>query len=138
VHELREMNIEDYQSLIGLWSRTEGLALSDADSEAAIDYYLKRNKGLSYVCTHEGRIVGTILCGHDGRRGYIYHVVVEPEFRGKSLGQELVNQSLKRLKEEGINKCHIMVIADNKIGNHFWNKTGWIRRDGILLYSHNT
>ncbi|PZD97266.1 GNAT family N-acetyltransferase [Paenibacillus sambharensis] len=138
MHEIREMVIEDYPSLIELWNRTEGLAIGEADSEEAIDHYLQRNPGMSFVCADENKIIGTVMCGHDGRRGYLYHVAVDQDYRGRNLAQELVKRSLSRLSEEGIHRCHILVIADNEIGKHFWTKTGWNRRDGILLYSHET
>ncbi|MCY9664215.1 GNAT family N-acetyltransferase [Paenibacillus alginolyticus] len=138
MYEIREMTINDYEMSIELWQRTEGMALSEADSKESINYYLNRNNGMSCVCVDKERVIGTILCGHDGRRGYIYHVAVDPEYRGKALGKKLVVSSLKKLKLEGICKCHIMVIAVNEIGNKFWGRTGWIRRDGILLYSSNT
>ncbi|MCR8630498.1 GNAT family N-acetyltransferase [Paenibacillus radicis (ex Xue et al. 2023)] len=138
MYELREMNIQDYEMAIELWKRTEGMALSNADSRESIHNYLIRNAGMSFVCVDNQRVVGTILCGHDGRRGYIYHVAVDPEYRGNSIGKQLVARSLAKLRLEGIDKCHIMVIEDNEIGNHFWNRSGWMKRDGILLYSSHT
>ncbi|TDF96261.1 GNAT family N-acetyltransferase [Paenibacillus piri] len=136
--EIREMTIHDYDMCITLWKRTEGMALSAADSREAIRSYLNRNTGMSFVCVDGGQVTGTILCGHDGRRGYIYHVAVDPEHRGKSIGRRLVDCSLKRLQIAGIDKCHIMVIEDNEIGNRFWSLSGWMKRDGILLYSSET
>ncbi|WP_044478154.1 GNAT family N-acetyltransferase [Paenibacillus antibioticophila] len=133
--KIREMTINDYDGSIELWKRTEGMALSNADSRDSINYYLNRNIGMSFVCVDEEKIIGTILCGHDGRRGYIYHVAVDPKYRGQSLGKKLVENSLKKIELAGIDKCHIMVIADNEIGNKFWTRTEWIRRDGIILYS---
>ncbi|WP_145320191.1 GNAT family N-acetyltransferase [Paenibacillus xylanexedens] len=138
MYKIREMTINDYEMSIELWQRTEGMALSEADSKESINYYLNRNTGMSFVCVDKEQVIGTILCGHDGRRGYIYHVAVDPEYRGKSLGKKLVVSSLEKLRLEGIGKCHIMVIADNEIGNEFWTRTEWTKRDGILLYSSNT
>ncbi|MNI06785.1 Acetyltransferase YpeA [compost metagenome] len=138
MHEIREMTIDDYELSIGLWRRTEGMALSEADSKESIHGYLNRNTGMSFVCADRGQILGTILCGHDGRRGYMYHVAVDPEYRGQAIGKKLVLSSLEKLRLEGISKCHLMVLADNEIGNEFWTRTGWIRRDGILLYSSDT
>lgn len=138
MYKIREMLLSDYDSAIDLWSCTEGMGLSEADSKEAIAFYLARNPGMSFVCAVQDQIVGTILCGHDGRRGYIYHVAVSKEYRGHSIGKKLVESSLKRLKEEGIMKCHIMVIADNEIGNSFWNYIEWSKRTGIHLYSQNT
>lgn len=135
---IREMLISDYDMAIDLWKRTEGMGLSEADSRESINDYLNRNPEMSFVYTDQDKVVGTILCGHDGRRGYIYHLAVNKEHRGKSIGKQLVESSLKKLKEEGIMKCHIMVIADNEIGKRFWKTAGWDLRKGILLYSSNT
>jgi len=134
----REMQISNYDEFYKLWSNTPGMGLSDADSYENIDVFLLRNKRLSFVCRHEDRIIGTILCGHDGRRGYIYHVTVAEEYRGRGIGRTLVEKSLQKLKEEGIQKCHLFVFTDNETGNTFWSTTGWIKREDIYVYSKNT
>jgi ribosomal protein S18 acetylase RimI-like enzyme len=138
MYDIREMVIADYDRVNELWSKTEGMCLSDADSRPNIELYLNRNKGMSFVCTLDGKIIGTILCGHDGRRGYIYHVAVNTEHRGQSIAKKLIKRSLDMLRSEGIAKCHIMVMADNDIGNQFWSYTGWSNRNETLLYSMNT
>ena len=109
--------------------------MSDADKKENIEKFLTRNKGLSYICKIKDRIIGTILCGHDGRRGYVYHVTVAKEYRGKGIGKGLVEKSLERLKAEGIQKCHLFVFADNVTGNAFWASTGWSKREDIFVYS---
>ncbi|NMB44554.1 MAG: GNAT family N-acetyltransferase [Clostridiales bacterium] len=129
------MRIDDYNDIYKLWNNTSGMGLSDADSYDNIDKFLIRNKGLSYICKHEDKIIGTILCGHDGRRGYIYHVTVAEEYRGRGIGRKLVEKSLEGLKIQGINKCHLFVFADNNIGNDFWTSVGWNRRKEIFVYS---
>jgi ribosomal protein S18 acetylase RimI-like enzyme len=131
----REMTIEDYADSYSLWLQTEGMALSEADSEEAIAGYLKRNPGFSFVCELDGRIVGTILCGHDGRRGYVYHAAVHPELRGRGVGKELVSRSLARLGEAGITKCHLFVLENNEIGLRFWQRAGWQKRSGFYVCS---
>lgn len=136
--EIREIQINDYDEIHALWSSTPGMGLSNADSVQNIGAFLVRNEGLSFCYEKSGRIIGTILCGHDGRRGYIYHVTVAEEFRGRGLGQTLVEKSLLKLREEGIDKCHLFVFADNEIGNAFWRSTGWIKRNEIIVYSRNT
>lgn len=135
---LREMNIEDYDQMFDLWSTIEGLAISNADSKPNIEKYLARNEGLSFVYESDGRIVGTILCGHDGRRGFIYHVAVSPSFRKQAIGQQMVNRCLSKLTEEGIDKCHIFVLDNNDVGNQFWSRTGWDKRSGFSVYSKDT
>lgn len=134
----REMTIDDYEACYSLWRETEGMVLSDADSNPAIAGYLERNPGCSFVCEEDGLICGTILCGHDGRRGYIYHAAVLPERRGLGIGKRLVDLSLAMLQAAGIRKCHLFVVADNEIGSRFWNRAGWMKRDGIIIFSANT
>jgi ribosomal protein S18 acetylase RimI-like enzyme len=131
----QEMQISDYDEIYELWRKTSGMGLSNADKKENIGKFLTRNKGLSYVCRHDNKIVGTILCGHDGRRGYIYHVTVAENYRGRGIGRKLVEISLERLKAEGINKCHLFVFADNACGNAFWSSIGWEKREDILVYS---
>jgi ribosomal protein S18 acetylase RimI-like enzyme len=132
---IHEMQIGDYDVIYELWRHTSGMGLSNADSKDSIERFFNRNQGLSYVCRDKDKIVGTILCGHDGRRGYIYHVTVANEYRGRGLGRRLVEASLNRLKAEGIDKCHLFVFADNELGNAFWTSAGWEKREDIFAYS---
>lgn len=117
-----------YRCNYKLWESTPGMGLSDADTYENIHKFLLRNKGLSFVCRYEDKLIGTILCGHDGRRGYIYHVTVVEKYRGRGIGQMLVDKSLQKLKEEGVDKCHLFVFADNEIGKAFWSGKGWMKR----------
>lgn len=133
--EIREMTIDDYGQIYDLWSRTPGVGLSNADSKESISKFLLRNKGLSSCCINDNKIIGTILCGHDGRRGYIYHVTVDTEYRGAGIASQLVLRSLNELRLLGIQKCHLFVFEDNKVGNSFWSKAGWVKRNDILVYS---
>jgi len=132
---IHEMRIDDYDEIYELWRNTSGVGLSNADEKENIRKFLMRNKGLSYVCKYEGKIIGTIMCGHDGRRGYIYHVTITDQFRGKGIGRKLVEKSLEKLREEGIDKCHLFVFPDNAGGNGFWASTGWKKREDIIVYS---
>lgn len=136
--EIREIHLDDYDEIYTLWSRTSGMGLSDADSEQNIRNFLIRNKGMSFCYEENGKIIGTILCGYDGRRGYIYHVTVAEECRGRGIGRLLVEKSLQKLKESGIYKCHLFVFRDNEIGNAFWSSTDWIKREDIFVYSRDT
>ncbi|WP_246369815.1 GNAT family N-acetyltransferase [Saccharibacillus deserti] len=137
-YKIREMNLNDYLKVFDLWSNTEGMGLSDSDSEESISKFLKRNDGHSFVCTDAEEIIGTILCGHDGRRGFLYHVAVSKEYRKNGIGKRLVESALDSLKKSGIIKCHLMVLGNNKIGNQYWNNAGWIKRDDILIFSKDT
>ncbi|MEK4062138.1 MULTISPECIES: GNAT family N-acetyltransferase [Paenibacillus] len=135
----RAMVADDYEEAYLLWGNTTGMNLSQADSREEIVRYLERNPGLSLVCENEaGKIAGTAMCGHDGRRGYMYHVAVSGECRGAGVGRELVSRCLGRLREAGIVKCHLMVIEGNELGRSFWSGIGWQERDGIVLFSQDT
>lgn len=136
--EIRTLDIEDYDSVINLWKTTEGIGLSDADSKDNINKFLQRNPGLSLVAHKGGELVGAILCGHDGRRGYLHHLAVKQDQRLKGLGSELVGNCLQRLKVAGIEKCHIFVFRDNVQGIGFWTKLGWQTRSYLNIMSKNT
>jgi len=132
---IHEIQIDDYSEICALWENTPGMGLNDADTHENIYKFLLRNKGSSFVCWYKDRIIGTILCGHDGRRGYIYHVTVAEKYRGRGIGLMLVDKSLQTLKKEGISKCHLFVFSDNVVGNSFWNAKGWNKREDIFVYS---
>ncbi|NQX46700.1 GNAT family N-acetyltransferase [Paenibacillus tritici] len=135
----RSMTIDDYEAAYRLWENTAGMGLSEADSRTEIARYLERNPGISQVCVEEdGTLAGTAMCGHDGRRGYLYHVAVHSGSRGKGAGREMVARCLEKLREEGILKCHLMVIGTNSLGRSFWNSVGWQERDGLVLFSKNS
>lgn len=134
----RPMTADDYEAAYHLWDNTDGMGLSEADSRDEILRYLERNPGISQVCIEEdGTLAGTAMCGHDGRRGYMYHVAVSSRSRGQGAGRELVKRCLERLREVGIMKCHLMVIEGNGLGRSFWTGTGWQERDGLVLFSRN-
>ena len=132
---IQSMTIKSYAEVYEMWNSIPGIGLSDADSEEAIARYLERNPNLSFICYVENKIIGAILCGHDGRRGYIHHTCVLLEYRGQNIGKILVQKSLEELKNQGINKCHLFVFCDNEIGKDFWNRLGWKKRSDILIYS---
>lgn len=135
-HKIRSMEVDDYNAVIALWQSTEGVGLSAADSPEAIARYLKRNPGMSAVAIGaDGQVIGAVLCGHDGRRGYLHHLAVRPDCRGQGVGRALVDTVLGHLAEEGIDKCHLFVIKTNEIGQAFWEATGWQERTTLLLMS---
>jgi len=131
--ELRPMLPTDYPSIRRLWETTPGITISDGDSEAEVSAFLLRNPAASLVATTCGRIIGGILAGYDGRRAWLYHVVVEAEFRRSGIGRQLVEGSLSRLRELGIVRIHLFVMADNPEGRDFWHHLGWDIRDDIQL-----
>lgn len=131
------MTIADYDQVIRLWSNTEGIGLSDADTQENIEKFLERNTGLSLVAKTESKIVGAILAGHDGRRGYLHHLCVSSAHRRSGIGRRLLENCLDRLKERGIHKCHVFVFVDNQQGLSFWSKGGFKMREELYLLSKN-
>ncbi|MFC4103377.1 GNAT family N-acetyltransferase [Paenibacillus xanthanilyticus] len=134
----REMAAADYDAMMELWRGVEGLELSGADSREGIAAYLARNPGMSFVAEAEGRLVGTILGGHDGRRGFIYHLAVDPASRGRRIGAALTERCLGAIAADGIDKCHIFVKSDNEVGQGFWTRAGWAKRSGFDVFSRGT
>jgi ribosomal protein S18 acetylase RimI-like enzyme len=132
---IREMTIYDYDQMVVLWKRTQGIGLSDADSKDNLGIFFERNPGSSFVCEVKEKIIGTVLCGHDGRRGYIYHLAVDSTFRKQGIGKKLMAKSLEKLRQLGIAKCHLFLYDDNKDAMMFYESTGWKRRHNLLIYS---
>jgi len=132
----RTMTINDYEAAIALWSESEGVRIRDADSRQGIEKYLLRNPGLSFVAEVEGDLVGTIMAGHDGKRGYVQHLSVADSHRRLGIATQLVNHCLEALKNEGILKSHLMILPENRAAQKFWANQGWAYRSDILLYSY--
>lgn len=133
---IREMSIEDYDQVVKLWLSIEGLGLSDADTQGNISRFLKRNVGLSFVAEEDGQqIVGCILCGHDGRRGYLHHLAVSPTYRKRGIASRLVANCVTKLKEEGVSKCHLFVFSNNQQGLNFWNYIKFHKRKDLNIFS---
>ena len=129
------MTIEDYEQVSALWKRIHGFGIrSIDDSRDGVERFLKRNPTTSVVAEADGKIVGCILCGHDGRRGCFYHVCVEEAYRKHGIGKQMVAVSMHALREEGINKVSLIAFTENDIGNAFWNKIGWTKREDLNYY----
>ncbi len=134
--EIRKLTINDYEEIYDLWMSTPGMGLNDIDdSKAGIEKYLKRNPDTCFVAVMYGKIVGVILSGHDGRRGYIYHTAVSIASRNRGIGSALVDAALKALKDKGIHKVALVVFERNEIGNTFWEQKGFSTR-GDLNYKN--
>ncbi|HYT87181.1 MAG TPA: GNAT family N-acetyltransferase [Gemmataceae bacterium] len=134
--EIVPLEPSDYDAVMALWRATEGLTLRDADSRDGLTRYLERNPGLSFVVRAENQIVGAVLGGHDGRRGYLHHLAVAPAYRGKGVGRALAQRVLAALVAGGLTKCHLFVRADNATARAFWAHLGWAERDDLTLMSH--
>ena len=130
---VRDFRIKDYDAVIKLWQRTEGVGLNESDTRRAIAAYLRRNPKLSFVAEKAGRIIGAVLCGHDGRRGYLHHLAVSKRHRCRGIGRQLVNACLAKLRKAGISKCNIFIYASNTAGMKFWAHNGWSLRTELRL-----
>ncbi|MCF2668755.1 GNAT family N-acetyltransferase [Faecalicatena contorta] len=132
---VRVMSIDDYNQVYALWTKIHGFGLRSVDdSREGIERFLQRNPTTSVVAEEEGKIVGAILCGHDGRRGCLYHVCVDEEYRMRGIGKSMVVFAMEALKKEKINKVSLIAFTKNDIGNAFWNEIGWTKRLDLNYY----
>ena len=128
---IRAMTIDDYSAVYALWNACLASARDIDDSREAIERFLRRNPGTSVVAVEEGEITGSILCGHDGRRGCLYHVAVDAAHRRCGVGQAMVQACLAALRAEGIRKCALVAFTKNEGGNAFWDAMGFESRNDI-------
>ena len=136
--EIRELRIENLEEVLSLWESSEGVGLdSDTDTKERIWIYLQRNPWLSFAAFEKGKVIGAVLCGHDGRRGYLHHLTVAEAYRGKGIGTALVDKVISKLRTLGIRKCNIFVFTDNTDGQEFWEKGGWVERTDLKVMSKN-
>lgn len=133
--KIQALHISDYEEVFALWKQDPYIGLSSSDEKEQIARFLQRNPGLNYIAVHDSAIVGTILCGQDGRRGYIHHLYVSPAFRNQGVAAQLIDTVLKKLASIQIPKCHIFVYTDNKEGCRFWEKKQWSDRVELKIYS---
>lgn len=130
---IRQMNRDDYEAVRALWSETAGIGLRSLDdSKSGIGRFLKRNPFTSFVAEEEGAVAGAILCGHDGRRGYIYHTAVREDCRRQGIGKAMVVAALHALRKEGILKVALVAYQANDLGNTFWKALGFVERKDLV------
>ena len=133
--QLRTMEEGDFAEVHALWMQINGFAIrSIDDSKEGVLRFIKRNPTTSIVAEADGRIVGSILCGHDGRQGCFYHVCVAEGYRKHGIGKAMATTCMRRLQEEGINKISLVAFKDNALGNAFWNEEGWKLRQDLNVY----
>lgn len=131
--EIRKMEISDYKSVYNLWLSCKGMGLNDVDdSEKGISRFLERNPETCFVAVDNDEIIGVILCGNDGRRGYIYHTAVKPSERNNGIGTKLVDKAMKAFENIGITKVALVVFEKNETGNAFWEKKGFTSRQDLV------
>ena len=135
---IRVMTIDDYDGVYNLWINTPGMGLNTTDdSREGIDKYLKRNPTTSFVAESDGDIIGVIMAGHDGRRGFINHTAVLPDYRKHGIAKRLVNSAMDALDKEGIKKVALVVFKHNEIGNGFWDNIGFSDREDLVYRNKN-
>ena len=133
--KIRQMTIDDYEEVYKLWQGIHGFGIrSIDDSKEGVDRFLKRNPGISTVAVADDKIVGAILCGHDGRRGCLYHVCVHEGYRKCGIGKSMAVSCMRALQAEHINKVNIIAFKSNELGNNFWKEEGWTFRDDLNYY----
>ena len=129
---IRTMTSTDYDAVYRLWTGTPGMGMRSLDdSREGIEKFLNRNPGISFVAEADGNIIGVVLCGQDGRRGYLYHVAVDSKFRGQGVGKSLVEAATDALSGEGINRVSLVVYKENETGNGFWDALGFEKRTDL-------
>ena len=132
---IRTMEVQDYEAVYELWLQIHGFGMRSVDdSKEGILRFLKRNPNTSVVALDKERVVGSILCGHDGRRGCLYHVCVQEDYRKHGIGKRMVTECMRRLQEEQISKVNLVAFKDNALGNFFWNEEGWTLREDLNTY----
>lgn len=130
---IRIMTPDDYDGVYALWTSCAGMGLNNLDdSKDGIAKFLRRNPDTCFVAVHENNIVGAIMAGHDGRRGYIYHTAVSPDYRKQGIASALVEKSMAALKICGIHKVALVVFDKNDAGNAFWEKAGFTVREDLV------
>ena len=121
----REFLIDDYDAALQLWQRVEGLEVAEGDDREGVARFLARNRGVSRVAIDGSAVVGVAMCGHDGRRGHVYHLAVDPAYRRYGLGRRLVKECLDGLRRAGVLRAIILVADNNFGGAEFWKRAGW-------------
>ena len=134
--QIRPMTINDYDEVFAMWQITTKRALSKADERDQIERYLLRNAGMSQVAVVDGKIVGTVLAGHDGRRGFIHHMAVLPDYRRRHIGHRLAEKEIEMISRDGIDKTHIFCYQNNETGQNFWKDFGFEKRDDVFVFSY--
>lgn len=130
---IRIMKIDDYEQVHQLWMNTAGMGMRSLDdSYEGISKFLLRNPNTNFVVETDHQVIGVVLCGHDGRRGYIYHLAVSDQYRRKGIGRLLIDHVMDALRKEGINKVALLVIDSNDLGNSFWESVGFTKRDDVV------
>jgi N-acetylglutamate synthase len=127
----------DCQEVLDLWATIPGIHLHNngEDSIDGIGFYLERNPNFSFIAKHNAKIIGAVMCGHDGRRGTIHHLAVDTQFRKKGIGKTLLQMSLTQLEKIGIKKCILFVLKENTAGEGFYKSLHWQEEYIVKIYA---
>lgn len=130
--QYKVMTSDDYDGVYNLWLNIPSMGINKTDdSREGIEKYLMRNPTTSFVALADGKVIGSILAGHDGRRGFIQHIAVLPQYRRQGIATKLLDMAMKALDEEGINKVALLAFKKNTLGNNFWDKTEFTIREDV-------
>src|SRR2546429_281611 len=133
MYRIEPMSIDDFEEVTRLWQNTEGVGLNEADSKENITRFLERNPGMSFVAREGKEIVGAVLCGNDGRRGYLHHLAVATAHRNKGIAKRLTAAACAEVARANITRCNIYIFAENDSGAKFWERQGWTKRDDMMV-----
>ena len=132
-YTVRQMGIEDYDNVLALWKSSDSIHLSKVDSRECIQRFLERNTGLSYVALDGDKIIGAVLCSHDGRLGYLSHLITAADFRRQGVGRQLVGRCMYALTGLGIHKCILLIMKETEEALSFWHKVDPAGRVSLVM-----
>ena len=135
--EIVALSMADYEDVLALWKLCPGISVSEADSRPNLAAYLERNPGMSFAARDGKKIIGAVLCGHDGRRGYLHHLAVHAAYRRQGIARRLTDACLAAVERLGFEKCHCFVFNDNAGGMDYWSRAGWMRRTDMTVFTRN-
>lgn len=132
---LRPLQADDFSGLMKLWRSAESIVIRESDTEEGYLRFLRRNPESSFAACVGSELIGSVLAGHDGWRGYLYHMAVNPDFCQRGIGSRLVNAAVSQLREVGMERIHCLVKTDNLTARQFWEACGFRQREELLDYS---
>jgi len=132
---VRLMEVADIPASLELWKHMEGLSIRGSDNIRDLSDHVGKNPGHNFVAMYGDRLIGTVLGGFDGRRGYIYHLAVHEDFRKQNIGKELMERCFQSFRDIRVTKCHMMVLSNNTEAQEFYKRIGCEKRDEIIVYS---
>lgn len=137
VMKLSKLTVEDYDRAAAFWKETAGLGTVCIESREQFATFLQRNPGLSFKLADQEAIVGTVLCGHDGTRGYLHHIALALPYRGQGMSKMLVDKSLEELRSTGIRRCHFFIDPMNGEGERMLPTLEWTEERGVKVFTHD-